>query len=115
MNAGASQFRHSSMERWNPGRMDVSGSILANLMPAIHAGVTNSDFPSFVGDRKILKHSTLPVKLLHKAVPNELVHNRRIGKSFQGDSFLSHCFQDGTNRLRFYPGRSFDVFDRIIA
>jgi hypothetical protein len=84
-------------------------------MPAIYAGMTNSDFPSFVGDRKIMKHSTLPVKLFYKSVANERVHNRIIGKSFQGDSFLSHCFQDGTNRLRFYPGRSFDVFDGIVA
>jgi hypothetical protein len=36
------RFRHPSMERWNPGDMDVSGRILQAWMPAIHAGMTNS-------------------------------------------------------------------------
>jgi hypothetical protein len=36
------RFRHSSMERWNPGDMDVSGCILRTWMPAIPAGMTHS-------------------------------------------------------------------------
>jgi hypothetical protein len=34
------------------------------------------------------------VNLLYKPVADESVHHRVIGKSFQGDSLLSHRFQD---------------------
>jgi hypothetical protein len=51
MKAGASivpaeplDSRHSSMERWNPGDMDVSGRILRAWMPASRAGTTISIF-----------------------------------------------------------------------
>ncbi|HEY7320978.1 MAG TPA: hypothetical protein VIE89_25720, partial [Candidatus Binatia bacterium] len=35
-----SQFRHSSMECWNSGDMDVSGRIPRTRMPALHAGTS---------------------------------------------------------------------------
>jgi hypothetical protein len=36
--------------------MDVSGSTLRAWMPAIHAGMTASDFSLSVGERKLMNH-----------------------------------------------------------
>ena len=50
------QLRHSSMECWNQVDTDVSGSVLATWMPAIHAGMTSLTkfaFSLSVGERKI--------------------------------------------------------------
>jgi hypothetical protein len=36
--------------------MDVSTGVLANLMTAIHAGMTNGGFSSFVSKRELMQH-----------------------------------------------------------
>jgi hypothetical protein len=49
----------SVIPAWSAGIQadtDVSGRILRIWMPAIHAGMTNSLFSCFVGERKIMNH-----------------------------------------------------------
>jgi hypothetical protein len=47
-------FQHGVLE--SRADMDVSGRILQNWMPAIHAGMTNLHFSFSVSERKITNH-----------------------------------------------------------
>ena len=56
--------------------MDVFRSILADWIPAIHAGMTNAAFSFSVGERKIMNHfrgnetvPTLVTALPHYVLP----------------------------------------------